>query len=297
MKKPDFFIVGAPRCATTAMCRYLGAHPSIFVPKCKEPCYFGTDMVRINIERITLEVYFALFEEGNDRICGEGSTWYILSERAAREIYEFNPRGKIIIHVRNPVDLLQSAHSHGICAGYEDIDDLELALAEEPARRAGKSIPRSCRMLNTLFYSDLVDFSKQIQRYFDVFGRGQVRVIIYDDIRKNFAKVYYETLEYLGVDPNFRPDFRPINANRRIRSSRLHGILKAPPPWLEALKQAVSPRIVSGIENRLARMNTKITPPRPLDTEFKRRLKQQFAPEVERQSTLLGRDLTHWSGQ
>jgi hypothetical protein len=33
--KPNFFIVGAPKCGTTALYEYLRGHPSIFMPKYK----------------------------------------------------------------------------------------------------------------------------------------------------------------------------------------------------------------------------------------------------------------------
>ncbi|MGI0040227.1 MAG: sulfotransferase, partial [Nitrososphaera sp.] len=42
MRKPDFFIVGAPKCGTTAIQYYLGQHPDIFLPD-KEMDFFGSD--------------------------------------------------------------------------------------------------------------------------------------------------------------------------------------------------------------------------------------------------------------
>jgi len=41
-RKPNFFIVGAPKCGTTALHTYLGQHPDIFVSEPKEPNYFGS---------------------------------------------------------------------------------------------------------------------------------------------------------------------------------------------------------------------------------------------------------------
>jgi len=44
MLQPSFFIVGAPKCGTTALCKYLDQHPDIFIPKLKELHYFDTDL-------------------------------------------------------------------------------------------------------------------------------------------------------------------------------------------------------------------------------------------------------------
>ena len=44
MRKPNFFIVGGPRCGSTALYSYLRQHPDIFIPKEKELNYFGIDV-------------------------------------------------------------------------------------------------------------------------------------------------------------------------------------------------------------------------------------------------------------
>ncbi|NJL34400.1 MAG: sulfotransferase domain-containing protein [Chloroflexaceae bacterium] len=129
--KPDFFIVGAPKCGTTAMTDYLNQHPDVFVPVVKEPDFFGSDLTG---RRYTtnLHTYLALFEPGRGKLCGEGSTAYIISKQAAQEIYNFNPEAKIIIMIRNPVDMLYSLHNQVVYTGDESIHDFALALAAEP---------------------------------------------------------------------------------------------------------------------------------------------------------------------
>jgi hypothetical protein len=37
---PNFLIVGAPKCGTTALYHYLRQHPQVFLPRRKEPYYF-----------------------------------------------------------------------------------------------------------------------------------------------------------------------------------------------------------------------------------------------------------------
>jgi len=43
MKEPNFFIIGAPKCGTTALYEYLRRHRRVFLPESKEPNYFATD--------------------------------------------------------------------------------------------------------------------------------------------------------------------------------------------------------------------------------------------------------------
>lgn len=45
MSRPtDFFIVGAAKCGTTGLYRYLAAHPAVFMPENKEPNFFCSDI-------------------------------------------------------------------------------------------------------------------------------------------------------------------------------------------------------------------------------------------------------------
>jgi hypothetical protein len=72
-RKPDFFIVGAPKCGTTALFRYLAAHPAVFMPASKEPNYFCTDLP-MDGRVATLNEYEALFSSAQPHaLTGEAS--------------------------------------------------------------------------------------------------------------------------------------------------------------------------------------------------------------------------------
>src|SRR5882672_1680365 len=111
MRKPDCFIVGAPRCGTTAMYTYLGQHPEIFMSARKEPHFFGTDLSSPALVRDEQQ-YLSLFAKAqNEKRAGEASVFYLYSQRAAREIHAFCPSARIIIMLRNPVEMMYSLHS------------------------------------------------------------------------------------------------------------------------------------------------------------------------------------------
>ena len=46
--RPDTFVVGAPKCGTTALDHYLAHHPDIFVPADKDVRYFGHDLTVVS---------------------------------------------------------------------------------------------------------------------------------------------------------------------------------------------------------------------------------------------------------
>jgi hypothetical protein len=296
LRGPDFFIVGAPKCGTTAMYRYLRQHSDVFMPARKELHFFGTDLSSPVYVRDKRE-YLACFSEARgEKRLGEASVWYLYSRRAAREIKEFCPSACIIIMLRNPVDMLYAQHSQFLYNGNEDIEDFEAALDAEEDRKRGLRIPRSAHLVEGLFYRETAKYVQQVQRYLDVFEREDVHFIIFDDLQNNASGTYRKTLRFLRVDEDFQPDFDVVNPNRRVRSWALHSFLWRPPEIVVRLGRALMPRSQRGwLVDAIKRLNTQHKPRPPMDPELRRHLKLEFAPEVERLSELLGRDLTHWS--
>ncbi len=295
MVKPNFFIVGAPKCGTTALYRYLSAHPDIFMPGRKEPHFFGSDLEHVPIDARSLDEYLALFAPAGDKKrVGEASVWYLVSQTAAQEIAAFNPEARIIIMLREPVDMLHSLYHHLLYSGSETEPTFEAALAAEPDRRAGRRLPPSRRRRQSLYYREIAAYTAQVERYFDAFGRDAVHVILFDDLKRDAAGMYRDVLAFLEVDPDFRVDFKRVNESRRIRSWRLHvayslafrrsmDYLRG--PALHAMRKG------TGI---LRSLNTAHAPRPPLDPELRQRLRREFEPEVMRLGDLLGRDLSHW---
>ena len=129
IKKPDFFIVGAPKCGTTALANYLGQHPDIFMAKQKESHHFATDLIPYDDYWRNRNHYLKIFQEAKEnQIIGEASVFYLLSQEAAKNIKKFSPNAKIIIMLRNPVDLLYSHYFQAVYNGRETITDFEKAL-------------------------------------------------------------------------------------------------------------------------------------------------------------------------
>jgi sulfotransferase family protein len=83
LKKPNLFIVGAPRCGTTSLWSYLKDHPDIFMSAEKELYFFDSDLWAREAWAPTLEQYLANFSAATDeRIIGEATPSYLRSKRA-----------------------------------------------------------------------------------------------------------------------------------------------------------------------------------------------------------------------
>ncbi len=296
MNKPNFFIVGAPKCGTTAMYDYLKTHPEIFMSNYKEPHFFARDFQGSRLERFRREQdYLALFTgaHGEKRL-GEASTWYLYSRCAAREIKEFNADARIMIMLRSPIDMMYSLHHQLLYTLNEDLKSFEEALAVEEKRKQGLGIPAKLHIMPAaLFYRETARFAEQVQRYFEVFGRERVHVIIFDDLKANTQKVYQQALEFLEVNDDFTPDMRIVNANKYLRNEAMQDFLITPPRWLMTIGKKILP-LARPVYWKLRQANTRYEARSPLDSHIRLQLQQEFKPEIEQLSKLLGRDLTYW---
>jgi len=282
---PDFFIVGAPRCGTTALYTYLRDHPDIFMSQIKEPNFFADYLGKYRRVR-TLPEYLDCFTgvEGAKRI-GEASVSYLASHTSAKVIREFSPLSSIIIMLRNPVDVMYSMYYLRRFSNLED----------QPSFRAALDADARGRKVRELTYRERVRFATQVERYITVFGREKIHFIVYDDFKIDTKKVFQNTLRFLGVCSNSKEDFPRINGNRSARSRFLWRLVRHPPVALRRIiLPLTSPRFRSAVGGRLLQLNTIEDPRPPMQFELENRLRKEFAPEIYRLSTLLDRDLTSW---
>ncbi len=277
------------------MSEYLKDHPEIFIPARKEIHFFGSDLVLRRTQRITEQEYIAYFAPAQaEKRLGEASVWYLYSQQAATEIKAFSPTAQIIIMLRNPVDMMYSMHSQRLYSGKQDIIDFAEALEVEEKRRQGVRPYQDSFDVKGASYRAAATYTPQVQRYFDVFGREQVHVIIFDDFARATAQVYQATCEFLQVDPHFQPEFRIVNANKGVHSPALRSFLRYLPWPVSWLLKLLGPSARHGFKSWVRRLNTRYETRPPMDPDLQRQLQAEFAPEVERLSALLGRDLTQW---
>lgn len=283
MRKPNFFIAGAPRCGTTSMYSYLRQHPEIYVSPHKEPHFFGSDLSPLPGGVREEELYRELFAGAGDRPrAGEGSVWYLLSEKAPFEIKEFAPDAKILILLRAPQQMLESLHALFLRTGNEDLPTLEEALAAEPERREGGRLPPGVYLPEGLLYTGVARHAPKVERYLSVFGRENVHCIVFDDMVRDTAAVYRQVLEFLGVDPEFEAELDPRRANEKVRMMAIRQLARTPPEVRRRLQ-------FKDIRQHESASRT------PLSAEAGARLRELFAEDAARLGALLDRDLSAWT--
>ncbi len=314
IRKPDFFVVGAPKCGTTAIHTYLSSHPDVYMAK-KERHFFGKDLRPAGYAgpHNDLDWYLDFFKGwSGERRVGEVSVWYLYSRTAAQEIKAFNPEADIVVMLRNPVDMIHSLYNMFVWVkdltpgGVIDAETkqaltLEEALETQERRKAAfeqcaldPAFGRNRRAELRLFHTDVAMYAAQVQRYFEAFGREHVHVILYDDLKRDPATTYAGLLAFLGVDPVLPERFEVINSNREIKNARLHYLLKTHDSMGRIRhygRRLVPVSWRKKVHRWLMDLNVRRKPREPMPEHIRTFLRDKFRPDVERLSALLDRDL------
>ena len=302
-----FFVAGVPKAGTTALCRFLGQHPQIFMCPIKEPSFFAArellsfdaksrssaEAKAAAVERwlagetphapehgFTLEWrhYEALFRGvRGQRAIGEGSVTYWWAPGAPRAIYDKFPDARFVVVLRNPADRFFSQYR--ATRWTSPLRTFADCIAMGLERREG--------------WGSVLDvglYAANLERFFAHFAREQLSIHLYEDFCAQPRAVCRDVFTFLGVDPD-----QPIDVSRRVnepdlpRSRLLHAALRSvagsrgpsrwiPRRWREPLRRVFRARPSRGV----------------MSVADRRVLLEHYRDEIRKTAELTGRDLSSW---
>ncbi|RME13963.1 MAG: sulfotransferase [Ardenticatenia bacterium] len=289
MKRPSFFIIGAPKCGTTSLARWLGEHPNIYMSPIKEPNFFneeGPNAVS------SLEQYEALFAKANEThlAVGEASTHYLFSRTAVPNILAYAPEARFIVCVRNPVEMAPALHAERVWQRKETIGDFEQAWRLQTARREGRHVPPTAKgHPHVLQYGEYCRLGAQLERLYTHVSPERVCVIVLDDMAQNPRRVYQHVLSFLNLPDDGRTDFPVHNRRKRVRSVWGNMVIHT----LGRFKRRLGIQPSLGVGRLLVRLNRAKTP-QGLSPALRAELCTYFHDDILLLQTLLQRDLRDW---
>jgi hypothetical protein len=297
-RPPDVVIVGAPKCGTTSLYSYLSGHPGVFASPIKEPNFFCLDTPALRVASRWSD-YEGLFRAARtDQLRLEASTAYLLSPVAVPAILEANPRARIIVAVRDPIEMIVSYHAQKVYAFEEDQADFGLAWDLSGHRARGERVAARCRAPAYLDYKSVARLGGQVARLVRLVPPDQLQVILFDDLSRDAERTYGAVLNFLDLAPDGRQDFAVANPRKTHTWPALSRLIVKPPRLLRSSKQLArrafprlskgAGRVVHGLLQRSAQ-RTDIAP------ELRRRLANELRPDVEQLALLLDRDLAGWT--
>ena len=296
---PNFLIIGAPKSGTTSLGRYLRHHPEVFIPKVEEPKYFaypGHPPAYESPDRAAvvkgacwkLDDYQQLFAPWQDqKMGGEKSAQYLWSPRAAGAIRDLIPDVRLIVILRNPADRAHSHFTHNLRALREPLTEFRAALDAEPERK------RQNWSYNYL-YRERGRYAEQLDRYYDLFPREQILVLLYDDLVEDAAAVMQAVCRHLGVSETCD---LPVGERHNVSVGvptygLLHRVLTRESPVKSVLRTVLPPAVQRRVWRSLFDWN--LAPLPKFDPALRRQLIQEAADDIRRLERLINRDLSAW---
>ena len=282
---PNLLLVGAAKSGSSLLANCLGQHPEIYMSPVKEPFYFvpncGVD---------SFEEYISLFKNSESaKIRAEASTGYLYSENAALAIKKTLPNTKIMIILRNPIDMAFSFWAFNSRRGNET-DSFETAITTQKQRFSQEFMKTCVGWPYSYLYIERAKYYQQVKRYIDLFGRDRVNVIIFEEFLQDPTKSFSEIFNFLEVDQNFKPTIKRVNSGGVMRFKQIEQLLQKDFPVIKNIFPLVWR---DKIRIFLRDLNVKTGEKPVLSAKMRHQLTAVFDEDVKSLESLLGREL--WS--
>jgi hypothetical protein len=275
----------------------------------KEPNFFALADGRMNLRgpfdetsmfRLThrksvtsFDAYKKLFANAKAQMAiGEASPRYLYAPQAPVAIQQYLGSPKLIAILRNPVD---RAYSHFLMnrrRGVEPMQSFADALdAEEERVASGWDWD--------WHYVRLGMYSAQIARFLKCFNREDIRLFLYDELKRDPLALLKDVFGFLDVDTEFSPQVtRRYKVSLTVSSDFLTNLAFGPENTrlgrlaYRLIPQRLGQAAQNSLQEIVGRLSTKKVP--PLGPTVRRRLTDIFREDTLRLECLIERDLSAW---
>jgi hypothetical protein len=209
MKPLDFLIIGAQKCATTALFEHLRQHPDVAMPLEKEvPFFTGGDCSPRSWDAFARDH----FGDGqSNKLWGKASPQYMCDPKVPGRIRKLMPGVKLVAILRDPIE---RTWSHFQMAQRRDTEPrnfaevVESLLAEE-SRGSARSLPvpdhADGYQSEADFYVAWSEYGRCLQAFNDCFKPGQLLVLYTEELEADPGATLDRLLEFIGLPSGFRP--------------------------------------------------------------------------------------------
>ena len=287
----DFLCIGAQKSGTTFVASSFRSHPEIQLPTSKELHFFSPKgeykseggFAQCNADK-DIEWYKRQFVADN-RKKGEISTHYLFDPASAEKIREACPHVKIFSILRNPVDRAFSQYNMERYKTGKERRSLMKIIQEEPD--------------NEIIARGL--YARQLAPYRRQFSDDQLRVYLFDDMKRDTAAFYLDLFGFIGVDTSVVPPSlnKRMNKSRRTKFVFIPRFVRFVRTTLEAvgLRNAIRTLNRWGVAQQIRKFNNRynqVSIDFEMSPDERAALHECFVDDIEQLEKLISRDLSHW---
>lgn len=219
--RPDFIVIGAKKCGTTALYDYLTQHPAIAPALKKEIYYFSAYHGRGQYwYRSFFPTIFgrlaAKARGGQPFLTGEATPDYFYRGGCPKRVHELIPNAQLIVILRNPVDRAYSFYNHNLRAGLEPlsfgaaVEAEDGRMAEECRRLDDPDQEEGFAFMNHSYKARGV-YVDQLTKWAEVFPARQMLVLRTEDLYQDPEATLRRAFDALNLPYHAPERFRKLN--------------------------------------------------------------------------------------
>ena len=291
---PNFLIIGASKCGTTALYYYLKQHPEISFPDLKEPKYFSSinksfphnGVGDISVDKYavkSLNEYKALFSSIDNTRVGEASPDTIcFHNKTAPSIKEALGDIPIIIMLREPVKRAFSAFMYLKRDSREQLNFRDGLLAEDERLKNNWDFIWGYKRCG-LYYD-------QVKTFKDNFSN--VKVILQEDLKNDTTTVLKNIYSFLAIDSNFKTDVSINHNESGVPNNFVSKFLLSRNNIVSTVIREIMKRLIS--RNLLEKVASKSLEKMMISDDDLIYLKPYFYNDICKLEKLINKDLSSW---
>ena len=290
---PNLLVIGAMKCGTSSLHRYLDLHPEISMSRTKELNFFlpvdsgagagsaaRTDQSALLAERSNRGRGMAWYESqfGDAPVRGESSVAYSFPwfEGVADAIGSALGEPRLIYLVRDPIERMLS---HRDQFARRDRRPTAEALLDERAP-----------------YLQASRYATALAPFLEQFGRERVLIVDQAQLRDEREPALTDILAFLGLDPSPVLRSPALAEESNVSAGKGRAFRVAEKARSSTPGAAVAGRLPRGLRSRVADSLRRDDPveAEPLSPEQRARLLDLLEPEIAGLEALTGWDLSDW---
>jgi hypothetical protein len=295
MNKPNTFLIGVQKAATTSVYNWLAKHPEVCAPiAMKDIAFFTRPMYYKDKGYDYLLKHYQNCEQ-KEKIKLQCSVHYIFFEEALERIKNFNPDSKFILILRQPMERAVSSYLYARRFGEEHLN-LKEALEKENIRMNSEDfvLKSGCTYINHGFYA------RQINIFLKYFKKEQLKIIFYEDIKSDAEVCMKSLYEFLSIEKDLIPEFKKHNKSGKVKSKFLQNFLFGDNNIKKFLVNTVLPKIISDEKKAILRwkiINMNVSNKKEelyIDKALIEKYNPIFYDDINELEKITNRDLSHW---
>jgi hypothetical protein len=287
----DLVIVGAQKSFTTSLKSYLGEHPSIVTHPQQEMAFFTDDKeYTLGYKRALSHYYKDIEHCAGKKMVAKNAILYN-SEEAVKRLYNHNPKCKLVLSLRNPVDRAYSAY-------LMEYNYAEVKFSFNDIKSI--AIKADTGYWPYTLFVDAGNYAKHLKNIYKYFPKEQVMVVLCEELKEDPQKVCSQIFKWLGVDDTFKPEIKIYNPTMK-RGSKIYArftvnILKRNPLVRKVARLFIPSYYNYKIGDKIRSMNKTNTKHDAMDPSTREYLLNYYKDANKELEDLIGKNITtFWS--